>query len=269
MAVLPSFRRSAGSFVRVVITAPVLALVVTTSAHAQAAPDATGPSDDRPRADYMFGEPRLSFAFRPTWFVANAGSDIYDFVTEQLTLERSAFNALGVDFELGIAITPRLEVTMGVDTAFSSKDSEYRKFIDNSGQPIEQTTSLRRVGFIGSAKYALSPRGRRVSRYAWVPNTFVPYIGAGGGVTKYDFKQAGDFVDVVDLSVFPDTFQTEGWAPTVHALGGVDIRVFRRLYVNVEARYVWSSGDLGDDFVDFEPIDLSGGRVGAGVRVVF
>lgn len=269
MAVLPSHRCPAGALARAVPAILAFLFVVVPPASAQSAAPPDARAEVRPRADYMFGQPRYSFAFRGSWFVASAGSDIYDFVTKQLTIEKSAFNAPGVEFEFGFSVTPRLDVAVAFDTAFSSADSEYRDYIDNSGQPIEQTTSLRRVGFFGTAKYALTPRGRRVSRFAWVPAGVVPYVGGGGGLTKYDFKQTGDFVDFADLSVFSDTFQAEGWAPTAHALGGVDIRVYRHLYVNLEARYVWSSGDLGDDFVDFEPIDLSGVRIGGGIRVVF
>ena len=187
-----------------------------------------------------------------------------------MTIEKSAFNAPGVEFEFGFSVTPRLDVTVDVDTAFSSADSEYRDYVDNSGQPIEQTTSLRRIGFFGTREVRVD-----AARAASQPLR----VGADGGGARTSAgaaasrsttsSRSGDFVDFADLSVFSDTFQAEGWAPTAHALGGVDIRVYRHLYVNLEARYVWSSGDLGDDFVDFEPIDLSGARIGGGIRVVF
>jgi opacity protein-like surface antigen len=224
---------------------------------------------DRPRQDYMFGRPRTSIAFRGSWVFAMAGSDVFDFVTEQLTLEKSDFNAPGIAFDLDVALTPRVDIQVSVDNSFTSTDSEYRDYVDNDEQPIEQTTSMRQFGISASAKYALLPRGRSISRFAWVPRTTTPYVGAGAGLLKYDFKQEGDFVDFVDLSVFYDVFHSEGWAPSVHFFGGVDVKVYQRLYVTAEARYVWSEADLETDFDGFEPIDLSGFRCGAGIRFVF
>ena len=231
----------------------------------QAAPVAV----DRPSQDYMFGRPRASIAFRGSWVFATAGSDVFDFVTEQLTLEKGDFNTPGIAFDVDIALTPRMDLQVGFDNSYSSTDSEYRDYVDNNEQPIEQTTSLRQFGISASAKYALLPRGRGISRFAWVPRTATPYVGAGAGLVKYEFKQQGDFVDFVDLSVFNDTFRSEGWAPSVHVFGGVDVRVYKQLYVTAEARYVWSEADLETDFEGFEPIDLSGFRCGGGVRFVF
>ena len=93
-----------------------------------------------------------------------------------------------------------------------------------------------------------------------MPNTVVPYVGAGGGAHWYRLRQQGDFVDYVDLSVFTDVFESSGWTPSAHVFGGADIKVHRRLYVTVEARYQWAAGDLGPDWIDFDPIDLSGLR---------
>ena len=97
----------------------------------------------------------------------------------------------------------------------------------------------------------------------------VPYVGAGGGAVYYNFAQSGDFVDFVDLSVFPDAFVSKGWAPSAHALGGVDVQIYRALYGTVEGRYTKAAGKLGRDFIDFDPIDLSGFRLSAGINLLF
>jgi hypothetical protein len=64
-------------------------------------------------------------------------------------------------------------------------------------------------------------------------------------------------------------FQSKGWAPSAHAFGGVDLQLYRRLYVQLEGRYTWAKGDLDSDFIDFDPIDLAGFRSTAGVSVLF
>jgi hypothetical protein len=51
--------------------------------------------------------------------------------------------------------------------------------------------------------------------------------------------------------------------------GGADLQIFRLMFLQLEARYLWSSGELGPDFIDFDPIDLAGFRTTAGISVVF
>ncbi len=220
-------------------------------------------------ADFMFGDPRGSLSLRGSWVFARAGSDLFDFVTEQLTIDSGDFNAPAIGGEVGVALTSRLEVLGGVEMSVSETPSEYRRFTDNTAQPIAQDTRLKTVSVTGSLKFALTPRGRRISRLAWIPNGLTPYVGAGGGAVYYDFTQRGDFVDFVDLSVFTDVFQSKGWAPGAHAFGGLDVRVYRRLFVQFEGRYSWAKGTLDRDFIDFDPIDLAGFRTTAGVSVVF
>jgi opacity protein-like surface antigen len=238
------------------------------------AANAQGTDPPRPHpgatADFMFGRPHGSLSLRGSWVFARAGSDLFDFVTDQLTLESGDFNARAIGGELGIVLTPRLEALAGVEMSTTSeRPSEYRRFIDNSGQPIEQETKLKTVSLTGSVKFALMPRGRSISRLAWIPRGLTPYMGAGGGATRYEFLQRGDFVDFVDLSVFTDVFQSKGWSPSAHAFGGVDLQVYRRLFVQFEGRYTWARGTLTRDFVDFDPIDLAGFRTTAGVSLLF
>ena len=151
-----------------------------------------------------------------------------------------------------------------------SEDRDEEELLPNGSRvPIEQVTELEQMNLFASAKFLLLPRGRRVSSLAWIPNTFVPYVGAGGGYGKYTLRQNGDFVDFVDHHIFTDTFRSEGWAPIFHVMGGTDIQVMRRLVLSFEARYSWQHADLDSDFVDFQPIDLGGFRFGAGIHFAF
>ena len=219
--------------------------------------------------DFLIGRPRASMGVRGEWLFASAGSDIFDFVTKQLTVEKSAFNAPGFGAEVSISVTPRLDVVAGFDLARSSTPSEYRNFVDNRNLPIQQTTSLRQSNLFGAIKFAVTPRGRAISRFAWIPAAIVPYVGAGGGFTNYDFKQVGDFVDFSNNRVFADTFRSQGWAPTGHVFGGTDIQVYKRMFLSLEGRYLWTRATLDADFIDFDPMDLGGFRFGAGVHVMF
>jgi hypothetical protein len=219
--------------------------------------------------DFLFGSPNGTIAVRTGWTFARADSDLFTFVQDQLTVERKDFNAPAIGVDLDLAVTPRMNAVAGFEFSGSSKRSEYRDFVDDLRLPINQTTRLREMNLSGSLKFALTPRGREVSSNAWIPSAVTPYVGAGGGALWYEFHQNGDFVDFVDLSVFPDTFQSRGWTPSAHVFGGVDIRAWRRVYFSGEARYLWSHATLGSDFSGFEPIDLAGFKVTGGIRYSF
>lgn len=231
--------------------------------------------------DFMLGRPRASVAVRGNWLVASAGSDIYDFVTEHLSIEKSDFNSALFATDVNVAVLPQLDIVGGFEAGKKEIPSEYRSFSETvSGStrtlPIQQVTALQQMHFTGSVKFAVLPRGRQISRLAWIPRTFIPYVGGGGGITKYTFRQSGDFVDIATVNpatgvfwIFTDSFHSSGWAPSAHAFGGTDIQVFKRLYLSLEGRYTWVQAELDQDFIGFEPMDLGGFRFGAGISVVF
>ena len=233
----------------------------------------TQAASSAPPPDFMLGRPRASVGIRASLFVASAKSDIYDFITEQLLLEKSDFNTGSFGAEMSFSLSPRVDITAGLDLNRINRPTEERdeeELLSTGARvPIQSVTALEQANFFASVKYSLIPRGRSVGRLAWIPNTLVPYLGAGGGYGKYLLRQDGDFTDFVDHHIFTDTFQSEGWAPTFHVLGGTDIRVARHLLLSLEGRYSWSKADLGQDFIDFEPIDLGGFRFGAGIHFAF
>jgi hypothetical protein len=207
------------------------------SASIQTAPQA--PS--RATADFLFGRPRGWVALRGGWLRPRASGDLFTFVGEQLTVEKGAFNTPAMIGEVGVAITSRIQASGGVEFSRQTVASEYRRFVDNSGDPITQSTMLSQTDVTGSIRIALLDA----------------------------FSQTGDFVDFATLRVFPDAFRSQGWTPSAHVFGGADIRLWRQLFLDVEGRYVWAHGDLGSDFVGFDGIDLDGFRVSTGVSVVF
>ena len=248
-------------------------LLAVSALPASAAPDDQNPGAPSFRppssADFMLGRPRVTVGLSGNWVNASAGSELFDFVTDQLTLERSDFNRPAVGIDLSINVAPRLDATMGFEGSKMEKTSEYRKFVDNKLLPIEQTTGFKEQAFSAGVKLALLPAGRRVSRYAWIPSKITPYVGAGGGMLRYDFEQFGDFVDFADSHVFNSHFRSAGWTPSAYASGGTDVHLFSRVFMSLEGRYTWSSATLDKDFVDFDAIDLKGFRFGAGFHYAF
>jgi hypothetical protein len=255
-------RRSARGF----FVGCVAILLFASSAFAQSQSSSAPP-------DFLLGRPRVTVGIKGSLFMPSAGSDFYDTVTDTLTLEKSNFRTGTFSAELGISLTPRLDITGGFDmnnVNAASEDRENEELLPNGSRvPIQQVTELSQMNFMVSAKFALLPRGRSVSRLAWIPRTIVPYVGAGGGYGKYDLQQNGDFVDYIDNHIFSDTFRSSAWAPLAHVFGGTDVQVHRHVMLSFEGRYTWQKGDLDPDFVNFEPIDLGGLRFGAGVHFTF
>lgn len=219
--------------------------------------------------DFRFSVPGNSFGLRGGWTFNRAEGEIYDFLTDQLTLESSDFDAptLAVDFSW--RLSSRLDAVIGFEYSSRSKPSEFRAFVDDLGIPIVQDTRLSQIPLTLSLKLYLTERGRQVGQYAWVPASLIPYIGGGGGYTWYRLEQDGEFVDFVDLSIFEDRFVSDGWTIAAHAFAGLEFTLNPSLGLVVEGRYQWASADLRDSFVGFEPIDLNGARVTFGVNWKF
>ena len=230
-------------------------------------------AQDRPiprsAPDFLFERPHASVTVRGSWLFTRGDSEWYDFVTDLLTIDTKDFNAPGFGLDVNVPLTSRLEAQGSFDISRSSALSEYRNFVDNNRLPIQQTTSLREINLGANIRYLLMDRGQQVSRLVWVPRRIVPFVGGGAGAFNYRLQQTGDFIDFQDSSVFGDTFVSQGWAPSAQLFGGVDVRVFRRVYVTVDGRYLWAADDLERDFIGFDPIDLAGFRLSGGVNFNF
>lgn len=218
--------------------------------------------------DFRFGEPRFSLAFNMGYGIPMADSEIYQMVTTDLTVDKSDFQSMILGGSFGIRLTPRLEASFDLSYGNSNTGSEFRDFVDLDDLPIEQRTKLSWTPMTFSLKAYLWDRGQRVSRFAWVPGQWTPFVGAGGGWVYYKFRQTGDFVDYDTYEIFYDEFRSDGDAGLFHVLAGAEVSLNPYLYVTGEGRYSWAEADMDRDFVGFDPIDLSGfqGTVGLAVR---
>lgn len=218
---------------------------------------------------FLFRAPVASVIVRGGWTNPAAGGDLFAFTREQLTVDRGDFGSTSFGADLALHVSPRVDLVLGGSFARSRAPSEFREWVDQDQAAIEQTTEFRRIPVTASARFYLTPRGRSVGRYAWVPARFAPYVGAGGGMTWYKFRQAGDFVDYETLDVFPDQLETNGRAATAHAMAGVDMTLTNHFGLTAEARYGVGRGPVGGDFQGFDRIDLSGATATVGLFVRF
>lgn len=227
------------------------------------------PGDAQAQAGYRFSPPNGTLSFRIGAGAPSAQDDLFDFFTEELTLDRGDFLSPAFAADFAVRVMPRLDLVFGVAHDGSSSRSEFREWVDQDDQPIEQTTELSRTPVTVSAKYYLLPPGRRLAAHAWVPMTFTPYLTVGGGYMFYALKQKGDFVDFETLDVFQRQFQSRGGGPTAHAGAGGEWWFTPHLGLALDGRYAWGSAELESDFEDFDRVDLRGFQITTGIAVRF
>ena len=207
---------------------------------------------------FLFKRPRVTLGIRGGFAMPRAGSEIFDFTSNELTVETSDYYGATLGGTLAIRVTERFDIS--VDAGFSGTEtlSEFRDWVDNDDLPIQQSTEFRRIPLTVSLKAYLWDRGQSIGRFAWVPRSWAPYVGAGGGVVWYQYEQKGDWVDYQTLDIFWDKYVTEGKAGTFHFLAGADYSITTRLIFTGEGRYSFGSAQMDQDFIDFDEIDLAG-----------
>ena len=207
---------------------------------------------------YLFHEPQGRLTIRAGYDHANAGSDVFAQAINQLTINKRDFSGLTLGAEAGFALTSRLDLSADVSYSHAGRGSEFRKFVDNNDKPIEQNTSFDRVPLTANLRFYLSEPGRSIGKLAWIPSKVVPWVGAGGGMMWYRFRQQGDFVDFKTNNVFRSTFESSDWTGTLQGMGGADFSLSPRMALRADARYVWAGAQLNQAFSGFDRIDLSG-----------
>lgn len=220
-------------------------------------------------ADFLFERPTMRFGVRTGYAMPRAASQIFDFTTRRLTVDEDEFDSFSLSGELAFRANERLDVAVEVGVSRAEIFSEFRDYVGTDDLPIQQTTDFLRVPVTLNVRGYLFERGRSVSRYAWVPGRWSPYVGAGVGWVSYEFTQEGEFVDFETLDIFRDRFVSDGTAPTVQVMGGLDVSLGRRLVLSGEGRYGWAREEMDGDFVGFDEIDLSGFQATVGISVRF
>jgi len=213
---------------------------------------------------FLFHVPIGTLGVRGGINLASANSDVFAFVTDQLTLDRSDFNAPSLGSNLAIRLSGSTDLVLDVSYSTVSHGSEFRHWVDQNDQPIEQTTSLRRIPVTLGVRHYVTSRGRSVGQFAWIPARRSLYVGLGAGMMEYKFHQVGDFIDFKTLDVFHDEFTSQDWTAVAQANAGLDLAMGDFVLLNTEARYSWAKALMSSDYVGFNRIDLSGLSVTAG-----
>ena len=220
------------------------------------------------QSDFLFRPPVAALGVRVGPMMYSGRGDVFDFITDSLTLDRSDFRAPTFGAELVLMPSSRVDFVLGFMWSQTEANSEYVNWVEEPQNgdpndptddlPIKQTTRMRTFPVTATLRYLLLPRGRRISQLAWLPRRTIPYVGAGGGVTWFLFEQHGDFVDVRDNSIFTDDLETSGEQATFHGLVGVDHWFTSRLGLNAEARYTYGSAQPNRSFEVYDNLDVGG-----------
>lgn len=223
---------------------------------------------------FLFQRPQGQITVKGGALLHRAQSELFDFMVDTLTLQRSDFRGPWLGAELALLAGPHLDLVLGLAVSQTDTRSEFRRWEGADGLPIEQVTRLRTVPLTFSARYHPMPRGRRLSSLAWLPNRLSPYVAGGAGVTWYRLMQEGEFVggpvgdDPDERRIFRDRFESRDHGITGHLGAGLDYWFTPRIGLNTEVRYTMGSAPVSGAFQGWDNIDLSGikGAVGLSFR---
>lgn len=219
---------------------------------------------------FLFDEPQGRFGIWGGYAIPQAGSAIFDHAQEFLTLDKSDFRSSAWRAELAIRATERFDVALGVGLSRSYTWSEMRDWVDLDNLPIEQATTFTRVPVTLSLKVYLTDRGRSIGQFAWIPERWSPFVGAGAGLLWYKFDQEGDFVDFETLDVYYDILASSGTTPTGHLFAGADVSLGTTFILSGEGRYSWARTGMNSlAFDGFDDIDLDGFKIMLGLSISF
>lgn len=219
--------------------------------------------------DFFLFTPRVTLGVHGGFNVARAGSEVFDFTSDNLTVESSDFSSPAIRAELAVRLTERVDVS--VDVAWMATDvrSESRDFIGTDDLPILQTTEFSQTPITFNLKYYLKDRGQQIGSFAWVPAKIVPYLGSGVGIVRYSFVQSGEFVVEETLEIVNARFDSATQGRLFHIMGGAEYALTKNALVVLDGRYRWASAQMRNDWVDFDDIDLSGLSFSLGLAVRF
>src|SRR5690606_22411683 len=126
--------------------------------------------------DFLFGPPSGSLSFRVGRLFARTDGGVFERTFANRTVEPDDFDGIAFGADLALRVIERADLVVGVGLARASVDSEFRDWVDENDQPIRQTTRLRQIPVTLGARLYLTPRGRSISRFAWIPARTAFYV---------------------------------------------------------------------------------------------
>lgn len=218
---------------------------------------------------FKFEPPKVHFSLQVGADQTKTGNEIVQFVSNRMTLDPRDFHQAKIALEFGVRLSERTDIDFEMVFAGSSMSSEFRDWVDNDDLPIEQTTDIFKSTYGLNVKRYLRNRGERLSQFAWIPTSWAPFVGAGGGLAVYEFGQVGDFIDFQTSEVFGADLKSRGHGALGKVLAGMDFYFGSGWALTTTWQYTWSTSPMNGGFQQFQPLDLGGLGGQFGVRLLF
>lgn len=228
---------------------------------------------------FLFKRPVFSVGVRVGYAVPRLGGQLFDQTLDDFiplgadTTSSLSFSSPYLGGEIAFKPWDRWDIALNIGWTRSRSLTEYRRFVEEISPtqrvPIQQETTYQVVTGTLGVKYYLRERGRRVGSLAWVPQRLTPFMGAGVGLSSYDFRQVGDFVDTQTFEIFSDWLETSDDGLLAYGAAGADFALWKNALVTAEARYTFSKADVGGPFIGFNDIDLAGLQLLVGIGFQF
>lgn len=218
-------------------------------------------SETRAEHPYPPRLPENAFQVRLGVFAPDGGGTLWDDLDQRFALGPSDFNggAWGLSFVGGI--NEHFEVGLNADWYGRTVTTADPLYVDTDGFPIVHDTTFRQ--FPVGVDLRLVPTGRR-------PGKPVVFVGAGGGLSFWEYREVGDFVDESDplLPVYFGEFHDSGQSLEGRLLAGIEFPITPAFNLTFEGRYSFGETELEGDLAGLGTIDRGGLWVfaGAGFR---
>jgi hypothetical protein len=207
-----------------------------------------------------------SFRFRIGGFFPSGNSEFWDANEATFTLDASDFQDWMIGASFVSSMSNWVELGFNVDFYDASQRSAYRDFTDEFGNAILHDTRLELiplsadVRILPAGRYAFRGRGGQLK-----VRRPVPYVGAGIGMTYWEYEEEGDFVgfDSIGPFLYYDRLKDSGTDFAAHVLAGVEFPMGPSWSLTLEGRYTWAEATPGGAFSDLQLGDLDlGGFAG-------
>lgn len=200
-----------------------------------------------------------SLRFRLGVFEPAGSSDFWDQYFTDFTGAPSSLEGLtfGVDY---LWRTSRSSGLLFGGSFFSADTTvAYRDWETGDGQDISHLVELEMADLTAAYVVRLGDGGIR------------PYLGAGGGILWWQFREEGSFIDFGDpeLPIVFASYLADGTTWELFALAGLDVPLGYRWSFFFEGRYRWADDELNKDFAGFGTVDLSGLELAGGLSFNF
>ena len=236
-------------------------------------------------------------SFKVGYFIPRAQSDLWEIELDQMTFNKSNFQNTNFCFAYEYFIAPQLSLVLGVDSFYKKKVGNYLDVVGIYRENLGTDTDFAFPGEYYQGDFApshlfsvsitpiqlslkLTPVGRR--------DKIIPYVGGGVGLYIWSVRLQGDMVDfddewfyedpdLGDVAIYPiwatDAREENRIAFGFHVFGGIMIPFARRITLDVQFKYNLAKGNFSDDpvtgFVGFDPFDLGGYQISAGINYWF